>query len=113
MQGGVYDLDTALSYYNLYLLSLGTYPDAVWEAVRPSAALRHDWDMYRSLPAVIPEMMQRRPDVFGNKAFWHALPAPKYDGTLTSLAPTVRFDNLDVKVARGPVPNGADPAAWP
>lgn len=43
----MYDVDVALSYYDVWLMRLGYYPDSVWEQIRPTAKLRHHWEVSR------------------------------------------------------------------
>lgn len=73
--------------------------------------------MYTMLPAVLPEMLQRRPDVFTSPKYWHELDAPSYGegAKVRTTRPIVKFDSgaIEVGVARGPVQNGDDPAEWP
>jgi len=113
-RGGAIDVDVSLSYYNLHVLKLGTYPAAVWDKIRPEAPIRHDWEMTTSLPAIIPELARRRPDVFANPKFWHELDAPSFGGTLRTLRNVVRpAAGIRVGIERGAVQNGDDPAEWP
>lgn len=41
----MFDLDLSLSYYNVFLMGLGTYPDEVYGKVKTKVPLRHDWDV--------------------------------------------------------------------
>lgn len=114
-EGGVWNVDAALAYYDVWLMQLGFYPDAVWDRIRPTAKLRHNWEMTTLLPAVIPELHARRPDVFANPKFWHELPAPSYGegAVVRTPRPVVKLEGVNIGVGRGPVQNGYDAAEWP
>ncbi|WOO79235.1 Formyl-CoA:oxalate CoA-transferase [Vanrija pseudolonga] len=113
--GGVFDLDVSLCYYNLWELSLGLYDDAVWERIRPSAPVRHNWDVVMMLGGVGPSLRAQRPSLFTRDDFWQVLPAPTYgpEGKVRILRPVVKFEHLPVLVSKGPSQNGDDAAAWP
>ncbi|CAK9780435.1 uncharacterized protein COLE_00110 [Cutaneotrichosporon oleaginosum] len=114
-EGGVWNVDAALAYYDVWLMRLGFYPDAVWDKIRPASKLRHNWEMTTLLPAIIPELHARRPDVFSNPKFWHELPAPSYGegAVVRTVRPVVKLEGVTIGVGRGPVQNGSDPAEWP
>ncbi|BEJ13925.1 hypothetical protein CspHIS471_0310990 [Cutaneotrichosporon sp. HIS471] len=114
-EGGVWNVDAALSYYDVWLMKLGCYPDAVWDKIRPAAKLRHNWEMTTMLPLIIPELHARRPDLFANPKFWHELPAPSYGegAVVRTVRPVVKLEGVTIGVGRGPVQNGYDAAEWP
>lgn len=113
--GGVFDLDVSLCYYNLWELSLGLYDDVVWDRIRPSVPLRHDWDVMMMLGGVGPSLRAQRPALFTRDDFWQVLPAPTYgpEGNVRILGPVVKFEHLPVRVFKGPSQNGDDAPAWP
>lgn len=73
--------------------------------------------MTTMLPVIVPELFQRRPDVFTNPKYWHVLDAPSYGegAKVRTVRPVVKLDSgaVELGVARGPVQNGSDPAEWP
>lgn len=48
-EGGAFRVDTALAYYNVFVMRLGLLPDEIWESIRPQAPLQHDWDVSSGL----------------------------------------------------------------
>lgn len=44
-EGGRFRVDTALAYYNVFVMRLGLLPDEIWEVLKPQAPLQHDWDV--------------------------------------------------------------------
>lgn len=73
--------------------------------------------MATMLPVIIPELFQRRLDVFTNPKFWQTLDAPSYGegAKVRTVRPVVKFESgaIEIGIERGPVQNGSDPAKWP
>lgn len=44
-KGGGFRVDTALAYYNVFVMRLGLLPEEIWQGLRPEAPLQHDWDV--------------------------------------------------------------------
>ncbi|KAF9019685.1 CoA-transferase family III [Hymenopellis radicata] len=114
IQGGSYGVDVSLSYYDNWLMTLGLYPEEVWQAIRPDVQIRHDWDMLMMLKAILPKMTKARPDVFANADFWQLIEAPSYGGVVRVPKAVIRYGGgLEVGYERPPTQNGEDPAEWP
>ncbi|KAL8284029.1 hypothetical protein RQP46_005142 [Phenoliferia psychrophenolica] len=79
-KGGRYYLDVSLSYYNLFLISLGQYPTAVFAAASaPFPTSRHFHDMVTMLGATIPRLGNLIPGTFSDPKVWQSVWAPSYD----------------------------------
>lgn len=114
LQGGSFNLDVSLSYYNVWLAQQGFYPQDVWDKIKLATPVRHNEDLQIMLMKVVPIIIKARPDLFQRPDLWQIFEAPSFQGTIRTLAPVVQYSgNLEVGRERPPVQNGEDPAEWP
>lgn len=107
-------MDVSLSYYNVWLKTLGLYPEDVWQVIRPQIELRHYMDMAMMLRAIVPGLIKARPDVFANPKFWQEIDAPSYGGVVRVPRAVCGYTGgLEVGYERPPTQNGEDPPEWP
>lgn len=117
-KGGSYIVDTALNYYNMWLVDeIGTYDDATWKHVwetKGKFKARYYDNMFHLLPIFIDLIKKYSPHLW-NPNFFERRPLLDPSIELLTLKPVVQFDDLSVKPgfsisARG---NGTDAPYWP
>lgn len=108
-------MDVSLSYYNVWLSNQGFLPADVWKAVRSENIIRHNDDMGRSLPRIIPDIVKRHMYLWTEREdLWQNIESPSLGGTVRTITPVVRFNGgLQIGCERPPVQNGTHEPVWP
>ncbi|PWN52411.1 CoA-transferase family III [Violaceomyces palustris] len=114
-EGGTYLVNVSLSYYNVWLASLGMYPEEVWVQLWSDYErfqFKHSDEMRKTLSTLIPKMFENRPDLKAREDVWMQTKSEPWGGTVTHLRPVCRFSDRSMYFDVPPRPNGFDPPKW-
>ncbi|KAI0526253.1 CoA-transferase family III [Xylaria bambusicola] len=115
-QGGSWICKTSLSQYNLFLLSLGSYPEHVQDELRRQHdtqffALRHNDSVDEVGKRALCSIRRLHPRLFTD-SMMQSVYSPGFGGTVRRPKEALEVQGLKIGHVRPTRPNGFDPPTW-